>query len=65
MGGDPSVETWDKCSTGRHLHFATAYGLYLTDYTSWNTYIAKSVNPRTLVNFPQRGTRFTNRTTKY
>ena len=65
MGGDPRVETWDKCSTGRHLHFAISYGLYLSDYTSWNTYISKTVNPRTLVNFPARGTRYTNRTTKY
>ena len=65
MGGDPRVETWDKCSTGRHLHFAIAYGLYLSDYTSWNTYISKSVNPRTMLNFPPRGTRFQNRTIKY
>ena len=64
MGGSPSVETWDKCSTGRHLHFTISYGLYLSDYTSWNTFISKSVNPRTLVNFPSSG-RFTNRTTKY
>lgn len=64
MGGRPNVETWDKCSTGRHLHFAIAYGLYLTDYTSWNTYISKTVNPMTLVNFPSTGS-FANRTTKY
>lgn len=64
MGGDPRVETWDKCSTGRHLHFTIAYGLYLSDYKSWNTFVSKSVNPRTLVNFPSSG-RFTDRTTKY
>ncbi len=65
MGGDPRVETWDKCSTGRHLHFGVAYGLYLSDYTSWNTFVAKGINPRSVVNFPPRGSRFTNRTTKY
>lgn len=64
MGGDPRVETWDKCSTGRHLHFMVAYGLYLSDYKAWNTFVSKSVNPRSLVNFPSSG-RFTNRTTKY
>ncbi len=65
MGGDPRVETFDKCSTGRHLHFSIAYGLYLSDYTSWNTFVSKMVNPRTLVNFPPRGSRFTSRTIKY
>lgn len=64
MGGRPNVETWDKCSTGRHLHFAISYGLYLSDYTSWNTYISKTINPRSIVNFPSTG-RFSNRTTKY
>lgn len=64
MGGDPRIETWDKCSTGRHLHFMMAYGLYLSDYTSWNTFMSKTVNPRTVVNFPSSG-RYANRTTKY
>ena len=64
MGGDPAVETWDRCSTGRHLHFTVAYGLYLSDYTSWSIFISKTVNPRTVVNFPSTG-RFTSRTIKY
>lgn len=64
MGGSPSVETWDKCSTGRHLHFMTAYGLYLSDYKSWSSFMAKTFNPITVVNFPAKGS-FSNRTTKY
>lgn len=64
MGGDPAVETWDRCSTGRHLHFTVAYGLYFSDYTSWSIFISKTVNPRTVVNFPSTG-RFTSRTIKY
>lgn len=65
MGGDPSIETWDKCSTGAHLHFMVADGWYLKDYTSWNTFVSKTYNPRNIVNFPAGGTTFYNRTTKY
>lgn len=64
-GGDPSVETWDKCSTGRHLHFMMAYGLYLSDYTSWSTFMSKTFDPYTMVNFPANGSYWSNRTTKY
>jgi murein DD-endopeptidase MepM/ murein hydrolase activator NlpD len=66
MGGDPSREWWDKCSTGRHLHFSIASGLYLTDYTSWSTYQSKQMNPRLVINFPS-GTRnwFYDRISKY
>ena len=34
MGGNPSVTYWDKCTTGTHLHFSVARGLYLKDYSS-------------------------------
>ena len=65
MGGDPSIETWDGCSTGAHLHFMVADGWYLKDYTSWNTFVSKTYNPRNIVNFPSGGNTFYNRTTKY
>lgn len=65
MGGDPRIETWDQCSTGAHLHFSIATGLYLKDYSSWNTFISRTVNPRNLVNFPAGGQSFYNRTIKY
>lgn len=65
MGGNPSIETWDKCSTGAHLHFTIATGLYLDEYSSWNTFVSRTVNPRNLVNFPSGGNTFYNRTTKY
>ena len=66
MGGNPNVQTWDKCSTGAHLHTQIAYGLYLTDYTSYYTFESKSINPRLLINFPS-GTRnwFYDRISKY
>ena len=66
MGGNPYRETWDKCSTGTHLHFQIANGLYLKDYMYWSTYQSKSFNPRNAINLPAgKYNWFTNRTTKY
>lgn len=64
-GGDASTWKYDRCSTGRHLHFAVATGLYMKDYTSWSTYQARNINPITVVNFPSPGVWFSNRVTKY
>ena len=65
MGGNPSKEYWDKCSTGAHLHFMVANGLYLKDYNSYSTLVSKTMNPRSIVNFPAGGQYFYNRTTQY
>ncbi len=65
MGGNPRIETWDKCSTGAHLHFSVNTGLYLKDYSSWSSYVSHTINPRTIVNFPSGGNTFYDRTTKY
>lgn len=66
MGGDPSRETWDSCSTGAHSHITIAYGLYQTDYTSWSTFVSKTLNPRLVINAPStRYTWFKDRVTKY
>jgi murein DD-endopeptidase MepM/ murein hydrolase activator NlpD len=64
-GGTPSLTPWDRCTTGRHLHFMIANGLYMKDYVSWNALISRLVNPRTMVNFPKLGGWFSNRTTVY
>ena len=65
MGGDSSTWSYDRCSTGRHLHFAVATGLYMKEYLSWSTYQAHNLNPVTVVNFPAYGVWFSNRVTKY
>ena len=68
MGGDRSLEYWDKCSTAQHLHFGIAKGHYLKDYMSWNTFINNTYNPRETVNFPWSGGAtdyFKDRTTMY
>ena len=65
MGGDPSIESFDSCSTGAHLHFTISTGLYATDYSSWDTLIARSINPRSVCNFPALGVTFNNRSIEY
>lgn len=66
-GGYKTLTPWDTCSTGRHLHFSITKGLYLKDYTSWSTWNAKLISPRTMVNFPKAGsgTWVSNRTKQY
>lgn len=64
-GGDSSTWSYDRCSTGRHLHFAVASGLYMKEYSSWSTYQARNLNPTTVVNFPAYGVWFSNRVTRY
>ena len=64
-GGSKSLTPWDSCSTGRHLHLSISRGLYLKEYTSWNTWTAKLINPRTMVNFPKQGVWVSNRTKVY
>jgi len=65
MGGDAPTWSYDTCSTGRHLHFAVATGLYMKDYITWSTYQSKNINPITVVNFPGNNGWFSNRVTKY
>ena len=65
MGGSKSTTPWDSCSTGTHLHFSVARGLYLKEYFSWSTYISRQVNPVSVINFPAKGVWISNRTKKY
>lgn len=64
MGGGSNTWGWDACSTGAHLHFAIAYGLYGVDQPGGiqNYYF----NPRSMVNFPtSHSVTFVDRTTRY
>lgn len=53
MGGDPSTWSYDKCSTGRHLHLTVATGLYGVDYNFTAMNYKYSINPRTVINMPK------------
>ncbi len=65
MGGTPDTWWYDKCTTGGHLHFAVARGLYMKDYIYFSEYEARNVDPTSVVNFPPYGVWFSNRVTKY
>ena len=60
-GGVPYIETWDRCSTGAHLHLQISSGAYLTDYFWMSEFQSRSIDPRTIVNFPSWGSYFTGR----
>lgn len=50
MGG--ANKALDSCSTGAHLHLSIAYGLRYKDYWDYDTYKAKLINPRQVINLP-------------
>lgn len=60
-GGVPSIETWDRCSTGAHLHLQMGTGIYMSDYFFYSNYVARKFDPRRLINFPAMGSYFSGR----
>ncbi len=60
-GGAPSIETWDRCSTGAHLHLQLGTGAYMSDYFFYSNYAARKFDPRQLINFPAMGSYFSGR----
>ena len=65
QGGTPSIETWDHCSTGSHLHFTVSTGNWGNDFNSYSGFISRNINPRKVVNAPKLGGSFSNRYKKY
>lgn len=63
VGGGSQTKSYDKCSTGAHLHFGVAKGHYLGSgsggYTSYSTYLSKSINPLTVL--PSSATKWSSR----
>lgn len=60
-GGVPSIETWDNCSTGAHVHLQMATGLYMTDYFWYSNFQSRSFDPRNILRFPAWGQYFSGR----
>ena len=52
-GGGASTMGYDRCTTGAHLHFGMFNG-----WTSSKSYL---IDPRTMVNFPAKGSRYYSR----
>lgn len=61
QGGNPSIETWDHCSTGSHTHFTVSTGNWGNDFNSYSGFIARNINPRKVVNAPALGGSFSKR----
>ena len=61
MGGSPSIETYDRCTNGQHLHFALSEGMF----TTWSKAKSTLINPTTVINFPKLHTTWYDRVTKY
>lgn len=66
VGGGKQTRSYDKCSTGAHLHFGVAKGFYLgggkEGYSSYSTLVSKSMSPP---GFGPKGWKFVNRTQFY
>lgn len=60
-GGVPTIETWDGCSTGAHLHLQLATGAYMSDYFWYSDFQSRSFDPRNIINFPAWGNYFSGR----
>lgn len=60
-GGVPSIETWDRCSTGAHLHLQMGTGIFMSDYFFYSNYVARKFDARQLINFPAMGSYFSGR----
>ena len=61
MGGSPSIETWDTCTNGQHLHLGISEGMF----TTWGKAKASLIDPATMINFPKLHTSWTNRKKVY
>ena len=60
-GGVPYIETWDRCSTGAHLHLQFGTGIFMSDYFYYSNYAARKFDARQLINFPPMGSYFSGR----
>ncbi len=56
-------ESYDRCSTGPHLHFDIGNGIYAQDFYSFRA--PYTIDPTTLMNFPPFGVYFTSRYQRY
>lgn len=60
IGGGAQTKSYDKCTTGAHLHFGIANGWYggsgTGSYSSYSTYLTKLLNPKDILGLPNKGT---------
>ena len=65
VGGGKGTRSYDRCSTGAHLHFAIATGWYggsgSGSYSSYSTYLTKVIDPQDILGLPNKGKYWTSR----
>ncbi len=63
IGAVGGGELYDSCTTGPHLDFSIAQGIYGRDFYSFRQ--PYTINPYTMINFPELGIYYNGRYTKY
>ncbi|NLA32876.1 MAG: peptidoglycan DD-metalloendopeptidase family protein [Mollicutes bacterium] len=65
VGGGSQTRSYDKCSTGAHLHFAMATGHYggagSNSYSSYSTYLTRCFDAQKFLGLPAKGVTFSGR----
>lgn len=56
VGGGSGTRSYDSCSTGAHLHYMVAKGWYGETYTTYSKFLANTLNPKDILNLPNKGT---------
>lgn len=61
VGGGKKTSSYERCSTGPHLHFMIGKGWYGSTYVSYNTWVTNLLNPVNVIKFPAQGVFFYSR----
>ena len=61
VGGGKGTSSYERCSTGPHLHFMIGKGWYGSTYVSYNTWVTNLLNPINIIKFPAKGVFFYSR----
>lgn len=61
VGGGKKTASYERCSTGPHLHFMIGKGWYGSTYVSYNTWVTNLLNPVNVIKFPAQGIFFYSR----
>lgn len=54
VGGGKGTKSWDKCSTGAHLHLGLGNGWYGSTYTSYSKWVANLLDPKEKLKLPNK-----------
>ena len=65
VGGGSGTSSYDRCSTGAHLHFAMATGHYggtgSDSYSAYSTYLVRCFDAQAYLKLPKKGVTFSGR----